>query len=134
MSSQVESVKWGWGLPYRARVAGVGLARLFLEQPSSPWLPVLLYGPVAVAGVAWSCVRQHAPLWAFLVLPPAGFLVWTLLEYVMHSGAFHGPARSPTLQALQASHLAHHDRPKDPHLIVARLSTTLPLALIFFGL
>jgi sterol desaturase/sphingolipid hydroxylase (fatty acid hydroxylase superfamily) len=132
MASYTNNVKrwWpaaGWAESVRARVV-----RLFFREPSSPWLPVLLYGPVAVACILWGLVGEPAPTWALLVLPPVGFLVWTLAEYVLHSTAFHNPSGTPVLRAVQASHLSHHDDPQDPNLIVARLSTSLSLAVLFF--
>jgi sterol desaturase/sphingolipid hydroxylase (fatty acid hydroxylase superfamily) len=111
-----------------------GLTDLVLRQPSSPWRPVCFYAPVAAGCVLWGVLGEGCPLWALLVLPPAGFLVWTLLEYVLHSAAFHGVVHSPALRALQASHLGHHHDPKDPTQIVARLAISLPLALVFFAL
>jgi sterol desaturase/sphingolipid hydroxylase (fatty acid hydroxylase superfamily) len=120
-------------LPDRARAVGAGLARLFLGQPSGPWLPILLYGPVAVACVTWGLLGG-APAWALLLLPAAGFLVWTLLEYVLHSAAFHNPFGSPVLRITQAAHTGHHEDPKDPTLMVARLAFSLPIALVMFVL
>jgi sterol desaturase/sphingolipid hydroxylase (fatty acid hydroxylase superfamily) len=118
----------------RLRAARRALVDSFIRQPSSPWLPVALYGPAALAGVFWGFLGQRSPVWALVLLPPAGFLLWTLLEYVLHSGAFHNPAGSPFLRAVQASHLGHHDDPENPRMIVARLATSLPAAVGFFGL
>jgi sterol desaturase/sphingolipid hydroxylase (fatty acid hydroxylase superfamily) len=112
----------------------VRLARLFLYQPPSPWLPVGVYGPLAAAAVAWNLLDAPAPAWAFAGLLLGGLLFWTLLEYVLHSRAFHGPAASAALRALQMSHGGHHEEPHDPNRIVARLALSLPAALGFWGL
>jgi sterol desaturase/sphingolipid hydroxylase (fatty acid hydroxylase superfamily) len=110
------------------------LSRLFFQQPSGPWLPVLFYGPIGVAGVLWNLVGVRPPLWAWAVLPVVGLLTWTLLEYVLHSHAFHASPWLPRLRSVQASHLGHHEFPKDPRRIVARLSISVPLALVLFAL
>src|SRR5579884_2122069 len=133
MFNHTANAKGWWPLPAWLRALGSALAGVFLHQPSSPWLPVLLYGPLAPACVLWG-VLGGAPPWALLVLPPAGFLVWTLMEYILHSGAFHNPARSTILRGIEASHLGHHDDPKDPNLMVARLAISLPLAVLMCAL
>jgi sterol desaturase/sphingolipid hydroxylase (fatty acid hydroxylase superfamily) len=115
------------------RAAAGRLARLLVYQPSSPLLPIAFYGPFAAAAVAWNLLGEPPPAWA-LALPPAGFLLWTLLEYVLHSEVFHAAIRSPYLQALQQSHSGHHEAPHDPGRMVARLSFSLPVALLLYGL
>jgi sterol desaturase/sphingolipid hydroxylase (fatty acid hydroxylase superfamily) len=129
-----KAISVGRGLTGRLGAAGGALAGVFLRSPSSPWLPVGLYGPVAVAGVLWNLLGSRPPAWAFLVLPVSGVLLWTFIEYVMHSEAFHRPTRWGPLRVYQESHLGHHDDPKDPTLIVARLSISLPLAVIIYAL
>jgi sterol desaturase/sphingolipid hydroxylase (fatty acid hydroxylase superfamily) len=93
-----------------------------------------VYVPVAVAGVLWNLLVTPPPAWAFVVLPLAGVLFWTFVEYVMHSEAFHHPTQWGPLQAYQDSHLGHHANPKDPTKIVARLSVSLPLAVLIYAL
>ena len=110
------------------------LARVVLRPPSSPWVPVGLYLPVAAAGVLWNLSGARPAAWAFLALPLAGLLFWTFVEYVMHSEAFHRPTQWGPLRAYQDSHLGHHEDPKDPTRIVARLSVSLPLALLIYAL
>jgi hypothetical protein len=104
------------------------------HQPSSPWVPVGVYLPVAAAGVVWNLLDARPAAWMLVGLPLAGLLVWTLVEYVFHAAGFHWPARSAQLQALRASHWSHHEVPKDPTRIITRLSFTMPLALIFWAL
>ncbi len=121
-------------LAERTRAARAGLSRFYFQQPSSPWLPALVYGPLAIAGVLWNLVGVRPPCWGWAVLPVAGFLTWTLLEYVLHSQAFHASPWLPQLRSVASSHLGHHEFPKDPTRIVARLSISMPLALVLFAL
>src|SRR5262245_11310539 len=124
-------------VPYRILrqplTAGARLVGLFTRDPSTPWLPVAVYGPLAGAAVLWNVLDGQLPWWAVVALPPAGFLLWTLLEYFFHSVGFHKPTQSPRLQAWQSSHASHHDAPADPGRIVARFTRTGPFALLFFG-
>jgi sterol desaturase/sphingolipid hydroxylase (fatty acid hydroxylase superfamily) len=116
------------------RSAGEGLWRLYSSQPSSPWVPAGVYGPVAVAGVLLNLVGQRLSVWSWVLLPPAGVLIWTLLEYVLHSRGFHGRPRSARMGAVQVSHRAHHADPKDPAKIVTRLAFSLPIAVVVSAL
>jgi sterol desaturase/sphingolipid hydroxylase (fatty acid hydroxylase superfamily) len=114
------------------RATSAGLFRFLLAQPSSPWLPVAVYLPLAAAGVLWNLLERRAAPWALVVLPLSGLLLWTLLEYVFHAGGFHWTA--PSLRALRASHEEHHADPKDPTHIVTRLGFSGPLALLLLTL
>jgi sterol desaturase/sphingolipid hydroxylase (fatty acid hydroxylase superfamily) len=94
-------------------------------------LPVAVYGPVAVACVLANLFGESPPLaWAWVVWPAAGFLLWTLIEYVLHSRFFHDPPRG--FRWMSVSHGSHHDAPDDPDRIVARLSFSLPIAVALF--
>jgi sterol desaturase/sphingolipid hydroxylase (fatty acid hydroxylase superfamily) len=113
--------------------AGLALAlRPLVYQPSSPWLPVAVYGPVAAACVLGNLLGEAPPAWAWVVLPAVGFLLWTLVEYVLHSRFFHEPPRG--FAWLSLSHGSHHDAPDDPGRIVARLSFSLPMAVALFAI
>jgi dihydroceramide fatty acyl 2-hydroxylase len=114
------------------RVVASAPVRLLTAQPASPWFPIFFYTPIAVAAVLWN-VLAGAAAWMFFVLPLAGVLLWTVLEYVIHSIGFHWPTRSPRWLAVQASHGSHHDEPSDPLRIVAQLTTSLPVALLVFA-
>ncbi|HZT80738.1 MAG TPA: sterol desaturase family protein, partial [Gemmataceae bacterium] len=98
------------------------------------WLPVGVFTPFAVAAVVWNLLDGTTPLWQLLLLPLAGLMLWSLLEYVFHSVGFHWPTKSPRLQALQASHAGHHEVPSDPARMVVRLVLTVPVAIVLFGL
>jgi sterol desaturase/sphingolipid hydroxylase (fatty acid hydroxylase superfamily) len=114
-----------------ARACGAAVLRPFIHQPSSPWLPVGFYGAMALAFVLWNLWAEPPPGWAWVALPAAGVLGWSLLEYLLHSRFFHDPPRG--LGWMSLSHGSHHDEPDDPNRIVARLSFSLPLAVILFG-
>jgi hypothetical protein len=120
------------GLSARALTVVGAPLRLLTAQPASPWFPVLFYLPIAAAAILWN-VFAGAARWEFLALPTAGLLLWTHLEYVIHSIGFHWPTRSPRWLSVQASHGSHHEEPTDPMRIVAQLRTSLPVALVVFA-
>jgi sterol desaturase/sphingolipid hydroxylase (fatty acid hydroxylase superfamily) len=113
------------------QIAGAPL-RLLTAQPASPWFPILFYAPIGAAALLWNLLTGSAA-WTFLVLPFAGMILWTLMEYVIHSIGFHWPTRSRRWLAVQASHESHHDDPTDPMRIVPQLTTSLPVALVTFA-
>jgi sterol desaturase/sphingolipid hydroxylase (fatty acid hydroxylase superfamily) len=119
-------------LRQRLLTAALAVPGAFVRQPSSPWLPIAFYGPLALAGVLWNLLGEGQPAWTWAVLPAAGLLFWTLLEYVLHSQLFH-PKGSVSFGWLSDSHLSHHDEPDDPGRVVARLSFSLPVAVLLFG-
>lgn len=113
--------------------ARLALSRLLFTQPATPWLPVLVYGPLASAGVIWAIVEGRLPLWALVTLPLVGLLLWTFLEYVFHSIAFHYSVSLLRLETIQASHTRHHEQPSNPRYMVSQLGFTLPVAVVLFA-
>jgi sterol desaturase/sphingolipid hydroxylase (fatty acid hydroxylase superfamily) len=115
-----------------ARAFGAVALRPFIHQPSSPLLPSAVYGPLAAAAIAWNLLDEPSPAWAWVVLPLTGVLLWTLIEYALHSRFFHDPPAR--LGWMSVSHGSHHDEPDDPDRIVARLSFSFPIAAFLFPL
>jgi sterol desaturase/sphingolipid hydroxylase (fatty acid hydroxylase superfamily) len=127
----VASTRVARGLSVR-RLAGAP-QRLLTAQPASPWFPILFYTPIAAAAITWNLFASGVAWWEFVALPITGLLLWTLLEYVIHSVGFHWPTRSQRWREVQLSHESHHEEPTDPVRIVAQLTTSLPVALVVFG-
>jgi sterol desaturase/sphingolipid hydroxylase (fatty acid hydroxylase superfamily) len=107
--------------------------RIVFSQPESPWPPVCVFVPLVVASVLWNLLDGTTPAWMFFALPAVGYLFWTLLEYLLHSEIFHRAGLPGILRGLAEGHLSHHDDPPNPSLIVARLSFSLPIAAVLFG-
>jgi sterol desaturase/sphingolipid hydroxylase (fatty acid hydroxylase superfamily) len=116
------------------RTAGATLFRFVFCQPASPWPPVCVFVPIVVASFVWNLLDGNTPAWMFAALPAAGYLLWTLLEYLLHSEIFHRAGLPGFLRSLAEGHLSHHDDPPNPGLIVARLSFSVPIAAVLFGL
>lgn len=93
--------------------------------------PLLVYGPVSAAALGYGVYRLPAEqvLW----YAGGGWLLWTLVEYLLHRFAFHEEPGKPLAQRYDI-HWVHHRRPQDPHHVVTSLRLTVPLAVVFFGL
>jgi sterol desaturase/sphingolipid hydroxylase (fatty acid hydroxylase superfamily) len=115
------------------RSAGATLVYPLVCNPSTPWLPVGVYVPIMVAGVIWNLLGPGPSPWCWIGLPAAGLLLWSFLEYVLHSQAFHRVTTVPVLQSLQQTHLDHHNEPKDTKQLVVRLARSLPVTAVLFA-
>lgn len=116
------------------RGAATRLLGFFVIQPASPWVPIGVYVPLAAAAIVWNVLVAPPSVWLLVGLPLGGLFLWTVLEYVLHSRGFHSKLESPLMQALGKSHRAHHAHPRDPGKIIARLSFSLPVALLVWAL
>jgi hypothetical protein len=107
--------------------------RWFCYPPATPWIHVGFYGPLVAAAFLWNLLDERSSPWALLGLPLCGIFLWTLLEYVLHAGAFHQPLRGPLFQAVRQLHGGHHDAPDDPVQILTRLAFSAPAALLLWA-
>jgi sterol desaturase/sphingolipid hydroxylase (fatty acid hydroxylase superfamily) len=114
----------------RARAWGAAALGLLNRHPPNPWWPIAAYGPVAVACVVINLVGESPPAWAWFILPASGLLLWTLIEYILHSQLLHDPPAP--FRWVSVSHLDHHAAPDDATQVVTRLAFSLPLAIIIF--
>jgi dihydroceramide fatty acyl 2-hydroxylase len=95
-----------------------------------PAVPVLLYGPIVVALLAWTL--GGGVRWRVAPLVAAGYGLWTLTEYWLHRVVFHfEPDHGIGLRLHYLIHGVHHDHPNDPGRLVMPPSASVPLALVF---
>ncbi len=110
----------------------------FLERFShvSPAAVVAIWAPVFAFLVTWSVLTRPEgfPLPILLGLP-AAWLVWTLVEYLMHRFIFHYHPRTERLQrAVFLFHGVHHAQPLCKTRLVMPPAMSVPLSFLFFGL
>lgn len=75
------------------------------------WTPFMVWGPALVVGAGLGVVYGGALAVPALAL---GWLVWTLLEYLLHRAVFHAPVRGPVSAVVTwVIHRHHHARPDD---------------------
>ena len=95
-----------------------------------PAVPVMLYGPIVLALLAWGL--DGGTGWSTLALLILGYALWTLTEYWLHRLVFHfEPEQGIGLRLHHLIHGVHHDHPNDPHRLVMPPSASIPLAAIF---
>ena len=65
---------------------------------------------------------------------PAGFLLWSLLEYGLHRFVFHMDVASPPIRTfIHSLHIHHHDAPQDPDRIFVRPAYSIPASALLLG-
>jgi sterol desaturase/sphingolipid hydroxylase (fatty acid hydroxylase superfamily) len=93
------------------------------------WLPV----------IAWALFRSRShyalPFASIAAYVAIGTFVWTFAEYVLHRWIFHWTNDTRAGKRIHfLLHGVHHDYPNDKDRLVMPLPTSVPLALIFYGL
>ncbi|MDB4930345.1 MAG: fatty acid hydroxylase [Myxococcaceae bacterium] len=105
----------------------------FLEFFSKvhPAVPAAMYVPVT-AFFAWRSVATAGALVAAATLF-AGFMLWTLAEYLLHRFYFHIPPTTPVRKWLYFySHGIHHQYPDDFYrLVMPPLLSAVPAAIFY---
>jgi sterol desaturase/sphingolipid hydroxylase (fatty acid hydroxylase superfamily) len=98
-----------------------------------PATPILWFGPLVAYGVVTG-MGSHGVVGTALRFA-AGWLAWTLLEYVLHRFLFHMEAHTPD-EKFRAfmMHVYHHEFPNDKLRLVAPPIMSWPLALVVGGL
>lgn len=95
------------------------------------WLPIALW--YFVKGVkAWPATTPWIVFPAMLAF--GAFLVWTLVEYVVHRWVFHYEPKSKwQAELIFIFHGIHHVQPHTPTRLVLPLSVSVPLGLLFIA-
>lgn len=147
-TEQLEEAVRHWsgvpGAPNRWSLARPGGIVVYANQVverffarAHPVTPVLWFGPIIGYGLY---AGLAAGRWASTVgLFLGGWLIWTLVEYLLHRFVFH---RQPTTAAAKRSaflmHGYHHEFSKDPMRLVAPPVMSWPLGaligLLYYGL
>jgi len=109
------------------------LDRLWYRGASShPATPIVVFAPLALLAGGWA-VHRGAVL-AMLGWAIAGFVGWTLLEYLIHRDFLHIGSGPLARRLNYHVHGLHHHFPTDPYLVVFPLWVTIPISsLIFFA-
>jgi len=98
-----------------------------------PITPLVLYLPVVAYSLYFAVWREELPFLLIVALFVFGWLIWTLLEYVIHRFVFHYEPKSRPGKALHfVVHGVHHDYPNDARRLVMPPVVSIPLALFFY--
>ncbi len=100
-----------------------------LRRFSHPWMPTLLYCPLAILFIIISISYQQRNVTSILLFVGLGLFSWTLLEYFLHRFVFHWTqGKEPWRSLASGLHMAHHRSTDAKDLIIAP-----PLVSIIFG-
>jgi len=95
------------------------------------FVPVVIYFMVRALAPG----DAQAPAMSAITAYAAGFLVWTLSEYLLHRFLFHYEPSVPWLQrAWYLIHGVHHEQPQCKTRLVMPPILSIPLAFLFYGL
>jgi 4-hydroxysphinganine ceramide fatty acyl 2-hydroxylase len=98
-----------------------------------PITPLVLYLPVVAYSLYLAGRREQLPFFLIVALFLVGWLIWTLLEYVIHRFVFHYEPKSRLGKALHfVVHGVHHDYPNDASRLVMPPVVSVPLAVLFY--
>jgi dihydroceramide fatty acyl 2-hydroxylase len=122
---------------YERHASGRMFETPFLEWSSRvhPSLPFIFYIPI-VAGLLGRALWTHVTTVAFAVaFFVVGWVIWDVLEYVIHRGFFHWEGNGPITRRIHSiAHGYHHQYPDDPLRLVMPLGASIPLASVIAGL
>jgi 4-hydroxysphinganine ceramide fatty acyl 2-hydroxylase len=100
-----------------------------------PITPLVLYLPVVAYSLYFAVWREELSLLLIVALFVFGWLIWTLLEYVIHRFVFHYEPKSRAGKVLHfVVHGVHHDYPNDASRLVMPPVVSIPLAIFFYVL
>lgn len=104
-------------------------SRIHPATPFVVWLPVLGY--VLYRSIARADLSALGSLGLLL----AGFLLWTLTEYVLHRYVFHWVNDTAWGKRVHfLLHGVHHDYPQDKDRLVMPVGFSAPLSVLFYAL
>ncbi len=79
-------------------------------------------------------LQQGTPWRQLLGLIPLGWLIWSLLEYLLHRFLFHWvPHHRRIRKMVRSLHFNHHGDPRNPDKILVRPQYSLPVSAFFLG-
>ncbi len=123
------------------RIDNKGTKRLFenrfLERLTRTHfiIPVLFYYVMAAVCIIYATFLIPTQMWRLTYLFPAGFIVFTLVEYLIHRFIFHFNPKNEREEKIQYSiHGVHHEFPKDKDRLVMPPVISFVLSVVFFGL
>jgi 4-hydroxysphinganine ceramide fatty acyl 2-hydroxylase len=121
------------------RIDNKGSGRLFnnfiLERLSRTHflLPVVFYYFLAMVSAYYALKFLDQKWTDLMVLLPAGWIVFTLVEYLLHRFVFHFNPSNPSQEKLQYTiHGVHHEFPRDKDRLVMPPLVSMVLAVLFF--
>jgi len=99
------------------------------------WAPISLFFIIAAALLFWGITEAHLPVVQVVGLYVSGWLLFTLIEYMMHRFLFHMPITSKSREKIQYNfHGVHHEFPKDKSRLAMPIPVSMALCVTLFSL
>ena len=97
--------------------------------------PVILYLSLALAIIIYVIYINYPGKERMLYMIPAGLLVFSLVEYLLHRFVFHFDAKTERQEEIKFKiHGVHHAYPRDKDRLAMPPVISIVLALLFYGL
>jgi len=109
----------------------------FLEKFSRihPATIFVVWVPVTAVFLVRSALVDELGVLSILGCFAAGMLSWSFAEYVLHRWVFHWTKATPWGRRIHfLLHGVHHEFPNDKDRLVMPLPTSIPLAVLFYGI
>lgn len=98
------------------------------------WIPQLMWLSISGFFFWYSYTNTSLSIDSILLLGAAGFITWTLMEYLVHRFLYHTETNSDMFLKIQYNgHGIHHQHPKDPDRLAMPPLPGLVLASLFFA-
>jgi 4-hydroxysphinganine ceramide fatty acyl 2-hydroxylase len=99
------------------------------------WIPQTMWIVLPAAMLYYAFTETTLPAHTILITGFAGYLTWSLVEYLVHRFVYHTETEYDWLYNIQNSgHSIHHRYPKDPTRLAMPPVPALILSSGFFGL
>lgn len=99
-----------------------------------PALPFVFWLPIA-ALIGARAIQLGISPGMFVVLFLAGWLTWSLAEYLMHRYIFHFLGAEPWKRRFHfIIHGVHHDYPDDASRLVMPIGASIPIGVVFYSI
>ncbi|HNQ13270.1 MAG TPA: sterol desaturase family protein [Bacteroidia bacterium] len=97
-------------------------------------VPVVLFYLISIGLIVYTAIKLDNVSWLDqLLLFPLGFLVFTLVEYLIHRYLFHfEPKNDKQKKMMYSMHGVHHEFPRDKDRLAMPIPMALIIATVFF--
>ena len=121
----------------RKELSGKLYESAFMERITRTpiWVPQIMWLTMSIVFFWIATAKTDMPVYIIPILGIAGFITWTLIEYIVHRFLYHTESNSDVLYNIQyKGHGFHHLYPKDPERLAMPPLPGLILSSIFLAL
>lgn len=106
---------------------------ILIRRFSNPWMPTLLYSPIALILIVLSVKYQPKDFLSVIIFVSIGLFSWTLVEYFLHRFVFHWTqVKDPWKTLASGLHMAHHKSANAEDLILSPPFVSFAFGIILY--